>query len=210
MTQFDDRLRLAVAASRRPRRTRPRRGRRSAPRRRSRAGRSSRGSARGARAAARAARRAASRASRRRASAAAGPGRGSSGSRPRAPCCASRDDFPARSSQCSVSCFTLPPDSISSTWRSISCAIARSTKRNEFRFLSSVRVPSFASPTPPHRHVGVAAELALLHVGVGDVEVAQHLAQAAQVRAGLLGRVDLAARTRSRTAARPRGSGRRA
>ena len=30
--------------------------------------------------------------------------------------------------------------------RSISAAIASSTKRNEFRFLSSVRVPSAASP----------------------------------------------------------------
>jgi tRNA(Phe) wybutosine-synthesizing methylase Tyw3 len=38
-----------------------------------------------------------------------------------------------------------------------------------------------------NRHVGVAAELTLLHVRVRDVEVAQDLAQAAQVRAGLLG-----------------------
>jgi len=43
----------------------------------------------------------------------------------------------------------------------------------------------------PHRDVGVAAELALLHVGVRHLQMAQHLAQAAEVGAGFFGRADL-------------------
>ena len=45
-----------------------------------------------------------------------------------------------------VSWTTLPPDSITATWRAISWSIARATLRNEFRFLISARVPKASFP----------------------------------------------------------------
>ena len=87
-----------------------------------------------------------------------------------------------------VSCTTLPPPSMISIWRATSYWIAFSTKRNELRFLISARVPNFAAPSRPHRHVGVAAERAFLHVAVADLEVAHQRVDLLHVRDRFLGR----------------------
>ena len=55
------------------------------------------------------------------------------------------------------------PPSSSACWRAISARTAPSTARNEFRFLSSVRVPR-GRPAGAERDVGVAAEVTLLEV----------------------------------------------
>ena len=76
------------------------------------------------------------------------PGRapGSSGSRAPPPWSAASVSAPAAGSKCSVSCSTAPPASRIARWRSISAAIPRSRKRNEFMFFSSVLVPSSLEP----------------------------------------------------------------
>ena len=55
-------------------------------------------------------------------------------------------------------------------------------KRNEFRFLISQRVPNFSCADRAHRHVGVAAERAFLHVAVADLEVAHQRVDLLHVR----------------------------
>ncbi len=55
--------------------------------------------------------------------------------------------------------------------RLISWAMPSRTKEIEFRFFSSTLVPSPVSPDGPDRDVGVAPQLALLHVAVGDAAV---------------------------------------
>ena len=54
-------------------------------------------------------------------------------------------------------------------------------------FLISTLVPSVGRAARAHRDVGVAAEAALLHVAVADLEVLEDRAQRAQVGAGLGG-----------------------
>ena len=83
------------------------------------------------------------------------------------------------------------PRSSASAWRSISCSIARATYRIEFRFLISTRVPERRFLRGADRDVGVAAQVALLHVGVGDARVPQQPAQLRQVGRGLFGRADV-------------------
>ena len=87
-----------------------------------------------------------------------------------------------------VSCRTSPPARTIALWRSISCWSARCRNRNEFRFLTSVRVIRPAAPGRPHRHVRVAAQAALLHVPVAgadlDEDRAQPLEERRRVRRG--------------------------
>ena len=68
---------------------------------------------------------------------------------------------------------------------------ARSTKRNEFMFLSSVLVPSSSLPDRAHRHVGVAAQRALLHVHVARRRAGAASRAAGQPVARLLGGVQV-------------------
>ena len=133
------------------------------------------------------------RAGRRRASPASGPpargrARGSSGSRAPPPWSAASEMRPVRGSKCSVSCVTASPASSSAIWRAISALMPCSRKRKEFMFLSSVLVPSSVRARRADGDVGVAAQRALLHVDVGDAELAQRLAQQLQPVARLLGR----------------------
>ena len=62
-----------------------------------------------------------------------------------------------------------------------SYSMARPSERSELRFLISQRVPSSASPTAAHRHVGVDAQRALLHLAVGRAGGHEDGAQLAHV-----------------------------
>ena len=53
---------------------------------------------------------------------------------------------PVSSWKCRVSCFTFPPSSRISAWRTISPRTARSTERSEFTFFVSLRVPKVVAP----------------------------------------------------------------
>ena len=59
--------------------------------------------------------------------------------------------------------------------------MAFSTKRNEFTFLISVRVPNVVRPLGAHRDVGVAAKAPLFEVAVVHAERHQHLTKPPQV-----------------------------
>ena len=99
---------------------------------------------------------------------------------------AHRAGLVAAGSNSRVSCSIAPPSSRISIWRRASYSIACPTKRIEFTFLISQRVPS-GSPGLAHRDVDVGAQGALLHVAVAGAEIAQDGAQLGEIGLGLLG-----------------------
>ena len=83
------------------------------------------------------------------------------------------------------------PASSAAAWRSISNAIARSTERNEFMFLTSTRVPNASVPRGPERDVRLDAKLAALHVRIGRADRAQQELELLGVAPRLLGGADV-------------------
>ena len=72
-----------------------------------------------------------------------------------------------------MACWTRPPRSSTSAWRSISASSAISTKPEGIQVLELGARAERGLAGPAQRDVRVAAEVPLLHVGVGDVDVAQ-------------------------------------
>ena len=107
--------------------------------------------------------------------------------------------MPVSSCQCRVSCTIARPAASRAACRVISYRTARSTLRSELTFFVSVRVPSgtarcsgepgaVAGHPRAQRHVGVAAQRALLHPHVADAQRAQQVAQRGDVGPGDLRR----------------------
>ena len=143
----------------------------------------------------------------RRSRAAAGRGRGSSGSRGPPPCSASSALRPGlrRPTGASPGRRRRRSSRIAS-WRSISYSIARSTKRKEFMFLSSARRPERRG-CPRGRSETLASQRKLPSSMFPSqiAQVAHDRAQLPQVGPGLGRACAGPARSRSRSAARPRG-----
>ena len=117
--------------------------------------------------------------------AAADRARENSDSRAPLPCCASTPSARPPSPTAASPARRVRRRRASSICRSISYSSAFCRKRNEFRFLTSAFVPSAVVAGRTHRHVGVAAQAALLHVAVVDAEPHEDRAQAAEELRGV-------------------------
>ena len=82
----------------------------------------------------------------------------------------------------------LPAGLMTSIWRAISYSIAFSTKRKRVDVLDLRARAELVGALGHHAHVGVAAEVAFLHIAVADPEISHDRVKRAKIGARLLGR----------------------